>query len=149
MTDLVIEEIDDADLARTWPVMSELRPHLNEAEYRAMVTRMRVSDGFRVFTASRDGVVVGVAGVRPMELLYCGRILQIDDLVVRETERSGGVGKALLDYVKAEARTLGAQGYIWIQACSERTPIAFMTARASNGSAITSGSSSEQLSNFA
>jgi GNAT superfamily N-acetyltransferase len=107
MTDLVIEEIDDAGLTRTWPVMSQLRPHLNEADYRGMVARMRLSDGFRVFAASRDGVVAGVAGVRPMELLYCGRILQIDDLVVSETERSGGVGKALLDHIKAEARALG------------------------------------------
>ena len=107
MMDLQIEEIDDAGLGRTWPVMSQLRPHLNEADYRAMVARMRLSDGFRVFAASRDGDVVGVAGVRPMELLYCGRILQIDDLVVSETERSGGVGKALLDHVKAEARVLG------------------------------------------
>lgn len=107
MTGLMIEEIDDAALARTWPVMSQLRPHLNETDYCAMVARMRVSDGFRVFAASRDGVVVGVAGIRPMELLYCGRILQIDDLVVTETERSGGVGKALLDHVKVEARALG------------------------------------------
>ena len=107
MMDLLIEEIDDAGLARTWPVMSQLRPHLNEAGYLAMVARMRLSDGFRVFAAVRDGVVVGVAGVRPMELLYCGHILQIDDLVVSETERSTGVGKALLDHVKAEARALG------------------------------------------
>lgn len=107
MSQLLIEEIDDAGLARTWPVMSQLRPHLNEADYRAMVARMRQSDGFRVIAALRDGAVVGVAGVRPMELLYCGRILQIDDLVVRDTERSTGVGKALLDHVKAEARALG------------------------------------------
>lgn len=107
MSQLLIEDIDDAGLARTWPVMSQLRPHLNEADYRAMVARMRQSDGFRVIAALRDGAVVGVAGVRPMELLYCGRILQIDDLVVSDTERSTGVGKALLDHVKAEARALG------------------------------------------
>lgn len=100
---LVIEEIDDAGLGRTWPVISQLRPHLDETGYRAMVERMRRTDGFRVIAAVRDGVVVGVAGVRPMELLYAGRILQIDDLVVDAGERSGGVGKALLDWVKSEA----------------------------------------------
>ncbi len=115
MTDLVIEEIDDAGLARTWPVMSQLRPHLNESDYRGMVARMRVSDGFRVFAASLDGVVVGVAGVRSMELLYCGRILQIDDLVVSETERSGGIGKALLDHVKPKPGHWSAPRCIWIR----------------------------------
>ena len=104
MSALQIEEIDDDSLAQTWPVMAQLRPHLSETDYLAMVGRMRVTDGFKVFAAMRDGVVVGVAGVRPMELLYCGRILQIDDLVVSDAERSTGVGKALVDHVKAVAR---------------------------------------------
>ena len=73
--------------------------------YRACFLPAATADA--LFAALRDGVVVGVAGVRPMELLYCGRILQIDDLVVSQTERSGGVGKALLDHIKAEARALG------------------------------------------
>lgn len=104
MSALEIEEIDDAGLPQTWPVMAQLRPDLSEADYIAMVDRMCVTDGFRVFAAMRDGAVVGVAGVRPMELLYCGRILQIDDLVVSDAKRSTGVGKALVDHVKAVAR---------------------------------------------
>jgi GNAT superfamily N-acetyltransferase len=107
MSALEIEEIDDDRLAQAWPVMAQLRPHLSEADYLAMVGRMRVADGFRVFAAMRDGAVVGVAGVRPMELLYCGRILQIDDLVVSDAERSTGVGKALVDHVKAVAKAEG------------------------------------------
>lgn len=107
MSALQIEEIDDDGLAQTWSVMAQLRPHLSEADYVATVGRMRVTDGFRIFAAMRDGAFVGVAGVRPMELLYCGRILQIDDLVVSDAERSTGVGKALVDHVKAVARTEG------------------------------------------
>ncbi len=108
MSVLRIEEIDDNGLARTWPVMAQLRPHLSEAEFLATVRRLRTTDGFRIFAATRGGGdVVGVAGVRPMELLYCGRILQIDVLVVSEAERSTGVGKALVDHVKAEARAQG------------------------------------------
>lgn len=107
MSALAIEEIHDDGLAQTWPVMAQLRPHLSEADYIAMVGQMRVTEGFRVFAALLNGAVVGVAGVRPMELLFCGRILQIDDLVVRDAERSTGVGKALVDYVKAVARNEG------------------------------------------
>lgn len=103
MSPLRIVEVQDADLPDTWPVMAQLRPHLNEVDYLAMVRRMRATDGFTMFAARRGDGVVGVAGVRPMELLYCGRILQIDDLIVSEAERSMGVGKALVDHVKAEA----------------------------------------------
>lgn len=107
MSAFQVEEVDDDGLAQTWPVIAQLRPHLSEADYLTMVARMRVADGFRVFAAMRDGVVVGVAGLRPMELLYCGRILQIDDLVVNDGERSKGVGKALIDHVKAVAKAEG------------------------------------------
>jgi GNAT superfamily N-acetyltransferase len=107
MTDLVVAEVNDDGLDATWPVMSQLRPHLDLASYRAMVARMRISDGIRVIAASRDGRVVGVMGVRPMELLYAGRILQVDDLVVDSSERSGGVGQALLNWVKADALVQG------------------------------------------
>jgi len=61
--ELTIEEIDDAGLARTWPVMGQLRPHLDLAAYQAMVHGMRLSDGFRVIAAVRDGTVVGLAGL--------------------------------------------------------------------------------------
>ena len=107
MSGLTIEMVEDADLARTWPVMKQLRPHLDYEAYAAMVRRMRAGDGFRVLAASRDGVVVGVAGIRPMELLYAGRILQIDDLVVDEAARSLGVGQALIEAVKVLAKSEG------------------------------------------
>jgi GNAT superfamily N-acetyltransferase len=42
-----------------------------------------------------------------MEMLYCGRILSVDDLVTDETMRSKGLGKALLDWLTREARSLG------------------------------------------
>ena len=107
MTDAVrIEEVDDAGLGRTWPVMRQLRPHLDEATYRDMVSEMRRTDGFRLIAAVRNGEVLGLAGFRPMTLLYAGRILLVDDLIVAADARSGGVGKALLDWIRTEAARL-------------------------------------------
>ena len=42
---------------------------------------MRETDGFRLAAASVDGKVGAVAGFRVMEMLYCGKILSVDDLV--------------------------------------------------------------------
>jgi GNAT superfamily N-acetyltransferase len=41
------------------------------------------------------------------EMLYCGKILYVDDLNTDEQYRSKGFGKILLDWLKAEARTQG------------------------------------------
>jgi GNAT superfamily N-acetyltransferase len=103
----VIFEVEPAQTASTWPVMRQLRPHLDENQYLAAVARMRESDGFRLLAASIGGKVGAVAGFRTMEMLYCGRILSVDDLVTDEAMRSKGLGTALLDWLTREARSLG------------------------------------------
>jgi GNAT superfamily N-acetyltransferase len=87
--------------------MHQLRPHLDLAQYLAMVARMRQTDGFRLAAASVDGKVGAVAGFRVMEMLYCGKILYVDDLVTDEAMRSRRLGKGLLDWLRNEARSLG------------------------------------------
>lgn len=97
----------DDEIAATFDVMAQLRPHLVRTEYVPLVRRLMASDGFRIVASLDDGIVRGVAGYRYMEMLYCGRLLYIDDLVTDETARSRGHGRALLDWLKAEARSHG------------------------------------------
>ncbi len=105
--DHIVIEVDAAQVAATWPVMHQLRPHLDQEQYVAAVARMRKTDGFRLAAASVDGVIGAVAGFRVMEMLYCGRILYVDDLVADAAMRSRGLGKLLLDWLSDEARSLG------------------------------------------
>ena len=79
---------------------------LETVKYLAAVSRMR-TDGFRLAAASVGGKVGAVAGFRTMEMLYCGHILSIDDLVTDEAMRSKGLGKALLEWLSREAQRLG------------------------------------------
>ena len=103
----VVFEVEPSQTVATWPVMRQLRPHLDEEKYLAMVARMRAADGFRLAAASVDGVIGAVAGFRTMEMLYCGRILSVDDLVTDERMRSKGLGTAVLDWLTREAQSLG------------------------------------------
>jgi GNAT superfamily N-acetyltransferase len=97
----------DQQILSTYPVMRQLRPHIAEADYLPTVRRMMGSDGFRLAAALVDGEVRAVAGWRVMEMLYCGRIVYVDDLVTDEAARSTGLGKELLDWVKSEGGRLG------------------------------------------
>lgn len=106
-TDPVVFEVEPSQTASTWPVMRQLRPHLDDTRYLAAVARMRATDGFRLLAASVEGRIGAVAGFRTMEMLYCGRILSIDDLVTDESLRSRGLGTALLDWLTHEAQALG------------------------------------------
>jgi GNAT superfamily N-acetyltransferase len=102
-----IFEVEPAQTATTWPVMHQLRPHLDLEQYLVMVARMRQTEGFRLAAASIDGKIGAVAGFRIMEMLWCGKILYVDDLVTDQTMRSRGLGKALLAWLKVEARRSG------------------------------------------
>ncbi|HEX7241247.1 MAG TPA: GNAT family N-acetyltransferase [Longimicrobiaceae bacterium] len=97
----------DAEIAATWDVMRQLRPHLSSEGYLAAVRAMMESDGYRLAALLDDGEVRAVAGYRYMTMLYCGRLLYLDDFVTDERVRSRGYGARLLDWLKAEGRAAG------------------------------------------
>jgi len=97
----------DAEIAATWQVMRQLRPHLSLEDYVPMVRRMMEGEGYRLAALEDDGEVRAVAGYRYMTMLYCGRLLYVDDFVTDERVRSRGYGRRLLDWLKAEGRAGG------------------------------------------
>jgi GNAT superfamily N-acetyltransferase len=105
---MTIEQAEtDEQIAATYDVMRQLRPHLTRDEYVPLVRGLMASDGFRLAALTDDGRVRAVAGYRIMSMLYCGRLLYLDDLVSDERARSRGYGKRLLDWLKEEGRREG------------------------------------------
>lgn len=96
----------DEQIAATFDVLQQLRPQLERDRYVATRTLMG-SDGLRVLALEDDGVVRAVATYRVMNMLYCGRLIYIDDLVADERVRSRGYGAQLIAQIKDEARELG------------------------------------------
>ena len=95
-----------------FPVVRQLRTHLDEEEgFVRAVGRMR-RERYRLAAAYKDGedAPVGVAGFRVHEMLAYGKILYVDDLVTAEDARSGGAGKALIGWLEEEARAQGCTG---------------------------------------
>lgn len=97
----------DDEILATWEVMHQLRPHIAREEYVAIVRGMMESDGYRLAAVVDDGEVRAVAGYRYMRMLYCGKLLYVDDLVTDDRVRSRGYGKELLDWLKATGRDEG------------------------------------------
>jgi hypothetical protein len=69
----------DAEIAKCFPVLSELRPHLEEAAFVAMIRDME-KQGFRLAYILEGGEVVAAAGYRIFTSLFMGKDLYIDDL---------------------------------------------------------------------
>ena len=95
-----------AEIADCFPVMTQLRPHLERTEFMTRVQR-QMADGYRLACLRADGAVKAVAGYRISENLAWGRFLYVDDLVTDQAARSQGHGKALLAWLAGHARQNG------------------------------------------
>lgn len=97
----------ERELRAAWPVVAQLRPHLDADRFVAQALR-QTEAGYRATVLfDAGGVPRAYAGWRVLEFLASGRHLYVDDLVTDADARSRGHGKALLDWLKAEARRLG------------------------------------------
>lgn len=98
----------DADLARCFPVMVQLRPHLTPETFVTRVRRQQ-REGYRLAALETGGVVRALAGYRPQEFLWCGRVFYIDDLITDEACRSTGYGDKIFSWVRDLAKTDGCE----------------------------------------
>jgi GNAT superfamily N-acetyltransferase len=98
---------DDVGIAATFDVMQQLRPQLQRDEYVETMHALRASDGLQLLALREAGTVRAIATYRIMNMLYCGRLLYVDDLVTDERVRSHGYGAQLLARLKDEGRALG------------------------------------------
>lgn len=96
----------DADINACGPVIRELRPHVPEDDFLALV-RNQEHSGYCLAMASKTVEVVAVAGFRIGTNLAWGCFLYVDDLITAKAHRSCGYGNALLDWLRNYAREVG------------------------------------------
>lgn len=98
----------EADVARVYPVMRELRPHIaSEADFVAQVTRQRADSGYALIYVEDSGVPVAASGFRIAEWLSWGKALYVDDLICLESHRGKGFAEALMRWMEAHAKAQG------------------------------------------
>lgn len=96
----------DAEKLACFPVMKELRTHLEEAEFMPQLGRQE-AQGYRLAFVEDAGQIVAVAGFWINEAFVYGKYMYVFDLVTSDTARSGGHGRALLEFLKGAARDAG------------------------------------------
>lgn len=108
---MIFRHIESADdIAESFAVMRELRPHVEDVDiYRERIQRQQ-RDGYRLLGVWQDDELSGLAGYRHLENLLYGRFTYVDDLVVRQSSQRSSFGAELLDHVraltKADGRTM-------------------------------------------
>lgn len=96
-----------AEIARCHPLMRQLRPRLESTGQFLEIYRRQAAAGYRLLARWSDETPVALAGYRISENLFHGQHIYVDDLVSDSASRNLGHGRALLEFLKSEARSLG------------------------------------------
>ena len=106
--EIVIREVLPGEL----PAAVELLAYLNadtpvEILRERLDTILRESPHYQLFGAFIGGQLLGVAGAWIATKVWCGKYLEIDNIVVDPTRRSSGVGSLLIGHLEEIARQSG------------------------------------------
>jgi GNAT superfamily N-acetyltransferase len=98
------------EIARCFPVMSQLRPKLIAAEFLDRIQAQQ-TEGYQLAFLEHEASVVSVAGFRMQNMLSSGKTLYVDDLVTDAAVRSKGYGEAMLQWLIDLAREAGCNSF--------------------------------------
>ena len=100
MSNLTIKELQSRnEIIEAFPVMRQLRTHLDEGSYLELVSEAQEKEGYKMFALFDGNDIVAVIGFQPMITLYYGRFIWVCDLVTDVNKRSKGYGEKLLTYI--------------------------------------------------
>ncbi|NVK56031.1 MAG: GNAT family N-acetyltransferase [Alteromonadaceae bacterium] len=99
------ESWDNDLLEAAASLMQQLRPQYSVETLKTLLMKQIANDYQVVLATDVNKQVVGIAGCVMGHKLAWGKYLYIDDLVVDEHSRGQHVGRALLDFCQALAKT--------------------------------------------
>jgi GNAT superfamily N-acetyltransferase len=87
-------------------VIQQLYPKLTLDHYKEMLIDM-LPNNYGQVAVFEDGICLGISGYWLGTKLWCGKYLELDNVVVHSDHRSKGIGKILSDYLQAKAEEIG------------------------------------------
>ena len=105
METIRIHPLDSRDLIDAASLLTQLNPETSAAIIaQRLDTLLADHPHYQLFGAFAAGKLVGVAGAWIATKIWCGRYLEIDNLVVDPNQRSGGIGSLLIQHLESLAK---------------------------------------------
>ncbi len=97
-----------AEMLEQLPLIQQLYPDFTEKIYSDLLEEM-LPGNYRQVVASEGETAVGLSGFWVGTKLWCGKYLELDNVIVHPLHRSKGVGKLLTEYLNQKAVDLGCK----------------------------------------
>ncbi len=100
-----IRPLDPCDLIDAAALLTQLNPETPAALIaQRLDTLLADHSHYQLFGAFAGGKLAGVAGAWIATKIWCGRYLEIDNLVVDPNQRSAGIGSLLIQHLESLAK---------------------------------------------
>ena len=105
----IIRDLTLSEFPLVLPLIIKHNTKIAPEELRRRLEEM-IPKGYHCIAAcDENGAIVGVAGYWLFSRFYSGLYMDVDNVVVDETLRSGGIGAAMMDWLEDHARQLGCK----------------------------------------
>lgn len=94
---------NDREIAASFSIMQQLRPHLKEETYLQRIRNLEKKHEYRLVAVLTQNNIVALAGFRIAENLAWGKYLYIDDLITDEKNRKKGYAQMLFEWLVKKA----------------------------------------------
>jgi GNAT superfamily N-acetyltransferase len=108
-THLSIRELKTrAEIETIYPLVKQVNPEVSKREFLADLDTM-LGLGYRCAGAFVGRKLAGACGIWTGKRFWCGKYMEVDNLVVDKDQRSSGIGALLMRWAEAEAKKSGCQ----------------------------------------
>lgn len=97
-----------AEMLQQLPLIQQLYPEFTEQIYSDLLDEM-LPNNYKQIVAFESETPVGLSGFWVGTKLWCGKYLELDNVIVHPNHRSKGVGKLLTEYLNKKAIDLGCK----------------------------------------
>ena len=114
----IVRQVEE--MLSAFPLIVQLNPEIRMNYYAQSLNEMVLNGYFQVFVMDQDKNLIAVSGIWIGTKLYCGKYLEMDNVVVDQNYRSKGIGEELYNYIEQLAYDNGCK-VIMLDAYKENT----------------------------
>lgn len=98
----------EEELKGIYPLIQLLNPGMDRSTFEELLARM-CKQGYRCIGAFVKGECVGICGFWVGYRFWCHGYIDLDNIVVKESHRSHGIGAAMMRWIEQEGKRLGCK----------------------------------------
>lgn len=89
-------ELDLGQQLNCYAILTQLNPGLKEDQFHKMILEMQ-NHPYKMLGVLHNQEIIAISGYWILTKLYCGKYLEMDNVVVDDKYRSLGIGKLMVD----------------------------------------------------